>query len=134
MKRLTLLLSAMLLTASTYAQQPPGPPPRGGSPVEMLSRRLGLDDTQKAEVKRIFEEERTRHEAERKQWTATGQRPDPATMKTLMQQHDTELVNALSGVLTADQLAKFKTWQAERRERMRDGAPPGMHPGPQPAQ
>jgi Spy/CpxP family protein refolding chaperone len=128
MKRAILLLSAMLLSASAFAQQPPGPPPRGGPPVEMLARQLGLDDTQKAEVKRIFDEQRTRHEAERKQWEATGQRPDPATMKTLMQQHDTELLNALSGVLTAEQLAKFKTWQAQRREHMRNGPPPGPPP------
>ncbi len=127
MKRATLLLTAML-SASAFAQQPPGPPPRGGPPVEMLARQLGLDDTQKAEVKRIFDAERTRHEAERKQWQATGQRPDPATMKTPVQQHDTQLLNALSGVLTADQLARFKTWHAERREHMRNGPPPGTPP------
>ena len=126
MKRATLLLSAMLIAATAHSQQPPGPPPRGGPPVEMLARQLGLDDAQKTEVKRIFEEERTRHDAERKQWQATGQRPDPATMKTLMQQHDTELLNALSGVLNADQLAKFKAWQAERREHMRNGPPPAQ--------
>lgn len=128
MKRVTLLFTAMLFTASAFAQQPPGPPPRGGPPVEMLARQLGLDDTQKAEVKRILDEERTRHEAERQQWETTGQRPDAATMKTLMQQHDTELLNALSGVLNADQLAKFKAWQAQRREHMRNGPPPGQPP------
>lgn len=128
MKRLTLALATLLLAASAYAQQPPGPPPRGGPPVERLAQELGLTDAQKAEVKRIFEEERTRHEAERQQYASSGQRPDPATMKTIMAQHDTELASALANVLTPDQLTKFKAWQAERRERMRHGPPPGAPP------
>jgi len=129
MKRLTLALSVMLLSASALAQQPPGPPPRGGPPVELLAKQLGLDDSQKSEVKRILEAERARHEADRAQFAASGQRPDPATMSTIMQQRDAELVQALSGVLTADQLAKFQALQAERRERMKNGPP-----GPPPAQ
>ena len=127
MKRLTLALSTMLLVASAYAQQPPGPP-RGGPPVERLASELGHTDAQKTEVKRIFAEERTRHEAERQQYAASGQRPDPATMKTVMAQHDSELASALANVLTPDQLTKFKAWQAERREHMRNGPPPGAPP------
>lgn len=128
MKRSILALSLVLFTAQlAFAQQPPpaGPPPHGGGRmIEMMARQLGLDDTQKAEVKRILDEQRARHETERKQFEATGQRPTPEEMRTVMQQHDQELLQALSGVLTADQLAKFKTLQAERREHMRGGPPP----------
>ncbi len=49
-------------------------------------------------------------------------------MKTVMAQHDSELASALANVLTPDQLTKFKAWQAERRERMRNGPPPGPPP------
>ena len=127
MKRLTLALSAALLTAQfALAQQPPPgpPPPRGGPPVEMMARQLGLDDSQKTAVKRILEELRARHETERKQYEATGQRPTPEEMQTMRQQHDQEMVQALSGVLTADQLTKFKAMQAQRGQHMHHGPPP----------
>jgi len=90
----------------------------------MMARQLGLDDAQKTEVKRILEEQRARHETGRKQFEATGQRPTPEEMRATFEQHDQELTQALSGVLTADQLTKFKALQAERREHMRHGPPP----------
>ncbi len=126
MKQLTLALSAALFTAQlAVAQQlPPGPPPRGGPPVEMMARQLGLDDTQKAEIKRIFEQQRARHETERQQYEATGQRPTPEEMKTMRDQHDEELVQALSSVLTPGQLTQFKALQADRAQHMRHGPPP----------
>jgi Spy/CpxP family protein refolding chaperone len=126
MKRILIALPAVLLAAqAAFAQQPlPGGPPRGGPPIERMAKKLGLDDTQKAEVQRILEEERAKHEAERQQLAATGQRPSPEAMRTVMQQHDQELTQALSGVLTAEQLAKFKQMQSERREHMRHGPPP----------
>jgi Spy/CpxP family protein refolding chaperone len=132
MKRPILALAVVLFTAQlALAQQPPpGPPPRGGGPpVEMMARQLGLDDAQKTEVKRILDEQRARHEAERKQFEATGQRPTPEEMHATFQQHDQELTQALSGVLTADQLTKFKAMQAERREHMRRGPPPAPPAG-----
>ena len=126
MKRLTLVLSAALFTAQlAIAQQlPPGPPPRGGPPIEMMAKQLGLDDAQKVQVQRILDEERARHESERKQYEATGQRPTPEEMKARRDQHDQELIQALSGVLTPEQLTKFKAMQARRGEHMHRGPPP----------
>ena len=126
MRRFTLALSAAFFTAQlALAQQlPPGPPPRGGPPLEMMAKQLGLDDTQKVQVKQILEQERAKHETERKQYEATGQRPTPEEMKATIEQHDQELIQALSGVLTADQLTKFKALQAERREHRHRGPPP----------
>ncbi|MEJ0035108.1 MAG: periplasmic heavy metal sensor [Gammaproteobacteria bacterium] len=126
MKRLNLALAVVLFTAQlAFAQQPPpGPPPRGGPMAGMMVRQLGLDDTQKAQVKRILDEQRTQHEAERKQFEATGQRRTPEEMRAMMRQHEQELTQALSGVLTPDQLAKFKAMQEERREHTRHGPPP----------
>ncbi len=131
MKRLALALPAALFTAQlAIAQQfPPGPAPRGGPPVEMMAKQLGLDDTQKTEVKRILDELRARRETERKQYEASGQRPTPEEMKTMRQQHDQELVQALSSVLTPDQLTKFKAIQAQRGEHMRHRPPPAPPAG-----
>jgi periplasmic protein CpxP/Spy len=133
MKRLPLALSAALFTAQlALAQQsPPGPPPRGGPPVEMMAHQLGLDDAQKAEVKRILDEQRARHETERKQLEATGQRPTREEMRATFEQHDQELIQALSAVLTPDQLTKYKALQAERREHMRHHGPPPPPPAGQ---
>ena len=126
MKRLTLALSAVLLVAqAALAQQPPpGPPPRGGPPLEMMARELNLDDAQKAEVKRILDEQRAIHETERKQFEATGQRPTREEMQAKMQQNEQELTQALSGVLSAEQLARFKALQAEREQHRHQGPPP----------
>ena len=133
MKRPILALAVVLFTAQLgFAQQPPsGPPPRGGGPpIEMMARQLGLDDAQKTEVKRILDEQRARHEVERKQFEATGQRPTPEEMRATFQQHEQELTQALSSVLTADQLTKFKALQAERREHRHRGPPPAPPAAP----
>lgn len=132
MKLPILALPVVLLTAQlAFAQQPPaGPPPHRGPPmIEMMARQLGLDDTQKAEVKRILDQQRAQHETERKQYEATGQRPTPEEMRTMFEQHDQELIQALSGVLTPDQLTKLKAMQAERRDHMRRGPPPAPPAG-----
>jgi hypothetical protein len=133
MKLPMLALPVVLLTAQlALAQQPPpGPRPHGRPPMaEMMARQLGLDDAQKTEVKRILEEQRTRHETERKQYEATGQRRTPEEMRAMFQQHDQELIQALSGVLTPDQLTRFKAMQAQRHERMRRGPPPAPPAAP----
>ena len=123
MKRMTIVLSTVILAAqAALAQQPPGPP-RGGPPVEQMARELGLDDTRKAEVKRIFEEQRAKREAERQQLVSSGERPSPETMRTMRERHEQELMQALSGVLTTEQLTKFRQLQAERRQNMRGGPP-----------
>jgi Spy/CpxP family protein refolding chaperone len=122
--KLAALPVALLAMQAAFAQPPPGPPRGGPPPIERLAQELNLDATQKAEVQRIFEEQRAKHETERKQYAATGQRPTPEEMQTMMQQHEEELRLALSGVLTSEQLTKFTAIQKERRGRMRNGPPP----------
>jgi len=90
----------------------------------MLAQRLGLDDAQTVAVKKILEQQRAQAQTERKQFEATGQRPKPEEMRATFERHDQELTQALSAVLTPDQLTKFEAMQAERREHMRHGPPP----------
>ena len=130
MKRITLGLSVALLVAqAALAQQPADSPrvgmQRGGAPIERMAEELGLDETQKAEVERILKEQRARHGEERKNYAASGQRPTPEEMQSTRQRHQEEMTQALNGVLTAEQLEKFKALQAERRSHMRMGPPPG---------
>jgi Spy/CpxP family protein refolding chaperone len=125
MKRLSFTLSMLLLAAqAAMAQSPPPGRPHGGPPIERIAQELNLDDAQKAEMKRILDEQRAKRESEREQFQSSGTRPTPEEMKTLMQQHDQELYQQLSGVLSADQLARFKQLQEERRQHMRHGPPP----------
>jgi len=125
MNGVTCVLSILILGAqAAMAADPPAPPPRGGPPIERLAQDLNLDETQRAEVKRILDAQRAKHEAAREQMRASGQRPDRETMRAQMQQDDQELMEQLSGVLTPDQLQKFKQRQAERRQHMHEGPPP----------
>jgi len=134
MKRLTFALSALLLTAYVAHAQtpPPGGPPRGGPPFERIAQALNLDDNQKPEVKRILEEQRAKHEAEREKFRASGTRPTPEQMQAQMQADDAALLEQLKGVLRTDQLDKWKQLQEQRRQRMKqmgpppDGAPPAQ--------
>jgi len=131
MKRLTLVLPAVLLAAyAVNAQSPPpgGPPPRGGPPFERIAKDLDLDENQKPEVKRIFDELRAKREAEREKFMASGQRPTPEQMKAKMEQDDAALLQQLQGVLRTDQLEKWRQMQADRRAHMRMGPPPGGAP------
>jgi Spy/CpxP family protein refolding chaperone len=129
MKRVRSALSILVLSAQVaLAADPPGPPPggppRGGPPIERLAKDLNLDDTQKTQVKGILDAQHEKHESARAQLRASGQRSDPETMHAQMQQDDQDLLQQLSGVLTPEQLTKFKQMQAQRREHMRNGPPP----------
>jgi hypothetical protein len=65
-----------------------------------------------------------KHAAAREQFRASGRRPDPETMKAQRTADEQQLLQELSGVLTAGQLTKFKQMQADRRDHLRDGPPP----------
>jgi len=132
MKRLAFVLPAVLLGAyAVHAQNPPpGGPPRGGPPFERIAKDLDLDENQKPEVKRIFDELRAKREAEREKIMASGQRPTREEMNAKMEADDAALLQKLQGVLRTDQLDKWKQLQADRRAHMRmdpplGGPPPG---------
>ena len=119
-----LVLGAQVALAAEPPGSPPGGPPRGAAPIERLAQDLNLDATQKMQVKSILDAQHAKHAAARAQFRASGQRPDRETMHAQMQQDDQDVLQQLSGVLTPEQLTKFKQVQAERREHMRNGPPP----------
>lgn len=105
MKRMILTAVALALV-SPVALADPSMPPRGAPPIDEIATKLQLDDTQKAEVKRILDAAHQRMEAAR---------------KANMQQVD----NELAAVLTVEQLTQFKKLMQEGRRR---GPPPGPPP------
>ena len=138
MKRLTFALPLLLAAAyAANAQSPPpgaggpGGPPRGGPPFERIAKDLNLDENQKPEVKRIFDEQRAKREAQREKDMASGQRPTPEQMHARMEANDTAMLAQLKGVLRTDQLEKWKQLQEERRAHMKAMGPPPGAPSPE---
>jgi Spy/CpxP family protein refolding chaperone len=123
-KRLTTTLAALTIAAAQAAlAQPPVPPP-GGDPAEHLAQELSLNDTQKAQVKQIFAEQRAKREAARAAEKSSGQTSTPEARRAQAQQSQAEVLQKLGGVLTPAQLTKFKEIQQERRQHMQPGGPP----------
>ena len=128
MKRVTLLMAALVASGLALADQRQGPPPGGpesrGAPIERLTQDLGLDAAQAAQVKQILEAQHAKMEADRAQFEASGTRPSREEMHAKHEQMDAELDQQLSTVLTPEQLAKFK----EMRRHRPMGPPPGGAP------
>ena len=108
MKRRSPIIALLALAcAPAFAGPGPSGPPPGPPPIDWIAEKLGLDETQKSEVKRIMDETRARMDAAAKQSIA---------------QADAELAN----VLTTEQLSEFKKLMKEAR---RHGPPP-LDPSP----
>ncbi|HTU68648.1 MAG TPA: hypothetical protein VMF52_22095 [Steroidobacteraceae bacterium] len=132
MKRPALFLAtlALAITSSAWADAPKGPPPggpRGGPPIERLAQDLGLDANQTTQVKAILDAQHAKMDAERAQFESSGTRPSREEMHAKHEQMDAELDTQLAGVLTPEQLAKFK----EMRKHRPMGPPPGGAPAGQ---
>ena len=145
------LCSAGLAMSSAVAQQetapppPPdqqqGPPPdgqmqgpmqggRGMDPehrVEMLQRRLKLNDSQTAQVRQIFKESQAQMETIRSNESLTPE-DRRAQMMTLHQGEQSRI----RAVLTSEQQAKFDEMQQRMRERRADAGEQGAPPPPPP--
>jgi Spy/CpxP family protein refolding chaperone len=146
-----LAMSAAVAQQETAPPPPPdqqqqGPPPdgqmqgpmrggRGMDPehrVEMMQRRLGLNDSQTAQVRQIFKESQAQMEALRSN-ASMAPEDRRAQMMTLHQGEQARI----RAVLTPDQQAKFDAMQQRMRERRAAGEgesapePPPPPPAPQ---
>lgn len=122
MKRTLLFAALVASTSLAFAEPPPGPSRamhQGGPPIEMLTKDLGLNETQQAEVKRIFDAQHAKMETERAQFESSGTRPTREEMDARRELRDTELNAQLAAVLTADQLARFEEMRKRRPMRAR---------------
>jgi protein CpxP len=116
----------------TQAGPPAGGGARGGMMdpgrrTEMLKDRLGLNDSQTAQVKTILEDSRTKMEALRS--NSSLSQDDRRSQAMSLRKAENEKIEAL---LTPDQKTKFEALQQQMRDRMRNGSPQGGPGGPPP--
>jgi hypothetical protein len=81
--------------------------------MDNLATLLDLNDTQKAQVQAILQEEHAKMKASFEQAKASGTRPDWQQMKALHQQLQQQTLQKLAPVLSATQLKKFQIIQQE---------------------
>ena len=114
MKRwLIAALPALALAGQPALAHPHGPP--AAEMIDHMTQDLGLDDNQKQQVQKIFEQQHARMEQDRKQYEATGQRPTREEMHAKREQARQDLDAQLSTVLTLDQMEKLHQKMDEMR-------------------
>ena len=111
----TVMTIALLCAGAAYGQTPPPLPAPNAAQVarhmDDLATLLDLNDTQKAQVQSILQEEHAKMRASFEQAKASGTKPDWQQMKALHEQLQQETVQNLSKVLSATQLKKFEIIQ-----------------------
>ena len=102
--RLAGLLASVLLVTVAMAEPPMRPPGLG---IDRLTVLLDFNDTQKAAVQQVLEEEHKTAQADREQAMASGVRPTHEEMKAKHDARRQALRARLEPILTATQLTKF---------------------------
>ncbi|MBV9343819.1 MAG: hypothetical protein JO341_08885 [Gammaproteobacteria bacterium] len=109
--RLTLLLAALLASASLSAQSPPAPPDPAAHEAKMMDNLavlLDLTDAQRPQVQAILKDEHAKIRQSMDQAHAGGAMPDHAQLKALHEQIHQDAVQRLTPVLSPLQLQKFE--------------------------
>jgi Spy/CpxP family protein refolding chaperone len=133
-----LLFGAAIVVSSATAQDAPPPPPmpqgqgqgRGGGQMDpgrradMMKDRLGLSDAQTAQVKAVYEDERTKSQA-----LMADQTGDRDAMRAKMGEIRKGSEDRIAAILTPDQKTKYDAMRAEMQQRG-----PGRTPPPPPPQ
>jgi hypothetical protein len=123
----TVLTLALVCAGAAFAQAPPRDAAAVTRHMDNLATLLDLNDTQKAQVQAILQEEHAKMKASFEQAKASGTRPDWQQMKALHEQVQQETLQKLTPVLSATQLKKFQVIQQEMHAHM------GHHMGPPPS-
>lgn len=103
--RFSLLATALLAAGVAAAGGGPG---QHGPDMERMAILLDLNDSQKAEVQKVLEEQRAKMQTVREQHRASGTRPSPEDRQTMRETMRQETVTKLQGVLTPEQIKKFE--------------------------
>ena len=117
----TVMTIALLCAGAAFAQTPPPPAPNAAEAarhMDDLATLLDLNDTQKAQVQSILQEQHAKMKASFEQAQASGTKPDWQQMKALHEQVQQETVQKLAPVLSATQLKKFEIIQQAMHEHM----------------
>jgi hypothetical protein len=116
-------LSAATVLATAALAQPPGPPHGRLFDLDKLAVLLDLEPYQKTAVGQIFDEQRQARQAARKELAAGDQRPTFEEMRARREAQAADTLTKLQGVLTENQIAKFKILTERPERRGRDHAP-----------
>jgi Spy/CpxP family protein refolding chaperone len=103
--RVALIAAAMLASAVALAQAHDGGPP--GPDMDRMAVLLDLNDSQKAEVQKIFEEQHEKLKAAHDQQHSAGTRPTREERSKFHEEMKQDMTTRLQGVLSADQMKKF---------------------------
>lgn len=117
MKTVAFLIAlSTVLTGAALAQ-----PPERGDRFERMAILLDLNEYQKTEVQRIFEEQRAAAQATREANRASGVRPTREERAAQRQQARESVQLQLQSVLTQEQMTKLEVLRDEPRGRGRRG-------------
>ena len=117
----TVMTIALLCGGAAFAQTPPPPAPNAAQAarhMDDLATLLDLNDTQKAQVQSILQEQHAKMKASFEQARASGTKPDWQQMKAQHEQLQQETLQKLAPVLSATQLKKFEIIQQEMHAHM----------------
>ena len=117
MKSLIVGIALFTIFTGVAAAQPPEP----GERMDRMAILLDLDEYQKGEVQRIFDEQRAARQATRDAIRESGVRPSREERDAQRQQARDNMRLQLQGVLTPEQMTKFDVLAEDRRGRGRRG-------------
>jgi Spy/CpxP family protein refolding chaperone len=111
--RVALIAAAMLASAVALAHPDHGP----GPDMDRMATLLDLNDSQKAEVQKIFDEQHEKMKAAHDQAQANGTKPTREERAKFHEEMKQDMTTKLQAVLTPEQMKKF----AALTEHPRDG-------------
>lgn len=102
--RVALIAAALLASAVALAGPHQGHP---GPDMDRMAVLLDLNDSQKAEVQKILNEQHDKMKAAHEQAHASGTKPTRAEREKFHEEMKQEMTTKLQGVLTPEQIKKF---------------------------
>jgi Spy/CpxP family protein refolding chaperone len=110
--RVALIAAAMLASAVALAHPHDGSP---GPDMDRMAILLDLNDSQKAEVQKIFNEQHEKLKAVHEQQRSAGTKPTREERAKFHDEMKQDMATRLQAVLSADQMKKFDALTDHRR-------------------
>ena len=102
--RVALIAAALLASAVALAGPHEGHP---GPDLDRMAVLLDLNDSQKAEVQKIFDEQHQKLDAKHEELKAAGTKPTREERQKFHEEMKQDMTTKLQGVLTPEQMKKF---------------------------
>jgi protein CpxP len=102
--RVALIAAALLASTVALAAQHEG---HRGPDMDRMAVLLDLNDSQKAEVQKIFNEQHEKLDAKHEELKAAGTKPTREERQKFHEEMKQDMTTKLQGVLTPEQMKKF---------------------------